>query len=719
MDNISTSSANSSETPRGKGDTVRTASTSREYGAKNLLVLEGLEAVRKRPAMYIGSTDTRGLMHCLWEIFDNGVDEALAGYGRRITVTLEKAGSILVTDEGRGIPVDVEPRTGLSGLEVVYTKLHAGGKFGGGAYNVSGGLHGVGAAVVNAVSVRLDVEVDRKSTVWGMSFRRGVPGVFEGEGPDAPFTPGSGVRKVGKAKRGVTGTRVRYWPDRQIFLPDAKLSWSKLADRARQTAFLVPGLEIVITDERGIQTDPETGDVLETVSETMRFDGGISEFAEYLATDQPVNNVMRLQGETSFTETVPMLDENGGMTPTDVDRDLGVDIALRWGTGYDTTVRSFVNIIATPKGGTHVQGFEQGLLRAFSAGLEGTRILKSSEEIVKDDVLEGMTAVVTVSLAEPQFEGQTKEVLGTPPVRRLVARIVEDKMTAFLTSAKAADKPVARALMEKVVNASRTRVAARAHKENQRRKNALESSHLPPKLKDCRSSDPDVTELFIVEGDSALGTANVARNSEHQALLPIRGKLLNVQKADLGAMLKNAECASIIQVVGAGSGKTFDLDQARYGKVIFMADADSDGAHIRCLLATLFFRYMRPMVEAGRVFSAVPPLHRFELINPKRGMDKYLYTYTDAEYQRTAAQLAKKGVRFKEPQRYKGLGEMDASQLKETTMDPRHRTLRRITVDDAAEAEGTFEILMGNEVAPRKQFIVEGAYRLDAEQIDA
>lgn len=719
MDNISTSSANSSETPRGKGDTVRTASTSREYGAKNLLVLEGLEAVRKRPAMYIGSTDTRGLMHCLWEIFDNGVDEALAGYGRRITVTLEKAGSILVTDEGRGIPVDVEPRTGLSGLEVVYTKLHAGGKFGGGAYNVSGGLHGVGASVVNAVSVRLDVEVDRKSTVWGMSFRRGVPGVFEGEGPDAPFTPGSGVRKVGKAKRGVTGTRVRYWPDRQIFLPDAKLSLSKLADRARQTAFLVPGLEIVITDERGIQTDPETGDVLETVSETMRFDGGISEFAEYLATDQPVNNVMRLQGETSFTETVPMLDENGGMTPTDVDRDLGVDIALRWGTGYDTTVRSFVNIIATPKGGTHVQGFEQGLLRAFSAGLEGTRILKSSEEIVKDDVLEGMTAVVTVSLAEPQFEGQTKEVLGTPPVRRLVARIVEDKMTAFLTSAKAADKPVARALMEKVVNASRTRVAARAHKENQRRKNALESSHLPPKLKDCRSSDPDVTELFIVEGDSALGTANVARNSEHQALLPIRGKILNVQKADLGAMLKNAECASIIQVVGAGSGKTFDLDQARYGKVIFMADADSDGAHIRCLLATLFFRYMRPMVEAGRVFSAVPPLHRFELINPKRGMDKYLYTYTDAEYQRTAAQLAKKGVRFKEPQRYKGLGEMDASQLKETTMDPRHRTLRRITVDDAAEAEGTFEILMGNEVAPRKQFIVEGAYRLDAEQIDA
>ncbi|WP_245306652.1 DNA gyrase/topoisomerase IV subunit B [Acidipropionibacterium timonense] len=669
--------------------------------------------------MYIGSTDTRGLMHCLWEIFDNGVDEALAGFGRRIGVTLEADGSIRVADEGRGIPVDIEPRTGLAGVEVVYTKLHAGGKFGGGAYNASGGLHGVGASVVNALSSRLDVEVDRKGTTWAMSFRRGVPGVFDGEGPDAPFEPRSGVRKVGRAERGTTGTRVRYWPDRQIFLPDAALSWSKLVDRARQTAFLVPGLTIEVTDLRGVQTDPETGERLDQVTETMRFDGGISEFADFLAGDEPLTEVLRLQGSDSFTETVPMLDETGRMTPTDVDRDLEVDIALRWGTGYETTVRSFVNIIATPKGGTHVQGFEQGLLRAFTASLDGTRLLKNSEEIVKDDVLEGLTAVVTVRLAEPQFEGQTKEVLGTPPVRRLVSRIVETELSDFLTSSKAAVKPVARALLEKVVNASRTRVAARAHKENQRRKNALESSHLPPKLKDCRSSDPDLTELFIVEGDSALGTANVARDSEYQALLPIRGKILNVQKADLGAMLKNAECASIIQVVGAGSGKSFDLDQARYGKVIFMADADSDGAHIRTLLATLFFTYMRPMVEAGRVYSAVPPLHRFELVNPKRGMDRYIYTYTDAEYQRTLAQLTKKGVRFKEPQRYKGLGEMDASQLKETTMDRRHRMLRRITVDDVTEAEQTFEMLMGHDVAPRKEFLVQGAYRLDSQQIDA
>jgi len=392
---------------------------------------------------------------------------------------------------------------------------------------------------------------------------------------------------------------------------------------------------------------------------------------------------------------------------------------VRWGTGYEVVERSFVNIVATPKGGTHVQGFERGLLKAFLGGLDGTRLLKSGDDIIKDDVLEGMTAVVTVRLPEPQFEGQTKEVLGTPPVARLVAQVVETELGAFLNSTKASERPQARQVMEKVVNASRTRVAARVHKENQRRKTALESSSLPPKLKDCHSPSVDSAELFIVEGDSALGTASRARNSEFQALLPIRGKILNVQKASVADMLKNAECASIIQVVGAGSGKTFDLDSARYGKIIFMADADSDGAHIRCLLATLFFRYMRPMVEAGRVYSAVPPLHRFELINPKRGMSKYIYTYSDPEYQRKLAELTKKGQAFKEPQRYKGLGEMDADQLAETTMNPRGRMLRRLTVDDAEQAERTFEMLMGNEVGPRKEFIVEGASGLDRSRIDA
>jgi len=414
-----------------------------------------------------------------------------------------------------------------------------------------------------------------------------------------------------------------------------------------------------------------------------------------------------------------MLDEHGSMTPTDVERELDVDIAVRWGTGYDTTAASFVNIIATPKGGTHVTGFERGLTRAFAKALDGTRLLKSGEEIVKDDVLEGLTSIVTVRLAEPQFEGQTKEVLGTPPVTRLVAKIVETELGAFLTSTRAATRSQARAVMEKVVGASRTRVQARAHKEAQRRRNALESSTMPAKLADCRSSDSDRTELFIVEGDSALGTAKLARDSEYQALLPIRGKILNVQKASVGDMLKNAECASIIQVVGAGTGRAFDLDQARYNKIIFMADADSDGAHIRCLLATLFFRYMRPMVEAGRVYTAVPPLHRFELIKPRKGQEKYLYTYSDAEYRRTLAELSKRGQSFKEPQRYKGLGEMDADQLAETTMSPRNRTLRRLRVDEAEAAEATFEKLMGNDVAPRKQFLIEGAYALDADRIDA
>jgi DNA gyrase subunit B len=689
--------------------TPKPAPESREYEARHLLVLEGLEAVRKRPAMYIGSTDTRGLMHCLWEIIDNAVDEALGGHGSEISVLLGPDGSISVADRGRGIPVDVEPRTGLSGVEVVFTKLHAGGKFGAGSYNATGGLHGVGSSVVNALSSRLDVEVDRNSAVWAMSFCRGVPGTFDGPGPDAPFTPGGGLGKVGRAKKGATGTRVTYWPDQQIFLPGAGLSLTDLEARARQTSFLVPGLTLHVRDQRG----PEP------TEQTFVHEGGIAEFCEYLAEDRSVSDVVRLQGQDRFTETVPMLDDDGHMTPTDVERELDIDIAVRWGDGYDTRLQSYVNIIATPKGGTHVAGFERALTRTFASVLQGTRLLKAGEQVVKDDVVEGMTAVVTVRLAEPQFEGQTKEVLGTPAVAGLVAKAVERELTAYLTSTKRESKQQARTVLEKVVNASRTRVAARQHRETQRRKNALESSSLPPKLADCRSSDGDRTELFIVEGDSALGTAKLARNSEFQALLPIRGKILNVQKASIGDMLKNVECASIIQVVGAGTGRSFDLDAARYGKVIFMADADSDGAHIRCLLATLFFRYMRPLIEAGRVFTAVPPLHRFELTNPRKGMDRYIYTYSDAEYQRRSAELTKRGLSFKEPQRYKGLGEMDADQLAETTMSPRHRTLRRMTVDDGLIADTTFEMLMGNDVGPRKTFIIDGAYQLDAAAIDA
>ena len=696
----------------GRAGTTRSPTIDNTYNAAHLLVLEGLEAVRKRPGMYIGSTDTRGLMHCLWEIIDNGVDEALGGHASHVEVTLHPDGSAEVYDDGRGIPTDKEPKTGLPGVEVVATKLHAGGKFGGGSYVATGGLHGVGLSVVNALAIRMDIDVDRSPSQQGISFRRGVPGVFTGTGPAADFEPRSGLtRKGGRVAKGRSGTRIVFWPDRQIFTKDAQFVYDELIARARQTSFIVPGLELVIRDLRG--PDP--------VEEKFRHDGGIAEFADFLAPDEPVTGILRLQGTDTFTETVPLLDAQGQMTPQEVERELLVDVALRWGTGYDTVLRSFVNVIATPKGGTHVSGFEQAVTRTFNDVMKSAKVLKvNDDDVIKDDVLEGMTAVVTVRLAEPQFEGQTKEILGTPAARTVVRRVVSAELRKFLTSTKRAEKAQAKLVMEKVAGAAKTRVAARQHKETQRRKNALESSELPSMLADCRATDNDRTELFIVEGDSALGTAKLARNSEFQALLPIRGKILNVQKASVGDMLKNAECASIIQVVGAGSGRTFDLEARRYGRIIFMADADSDGAHIRCLLATLFYKYMPELIQEGRVYTAVPPLHRVEISNPKKGMEKYVYTYSDDELQRKLAELKKKGVRWKDPvQRYKGLGEMDADQLAETTMDPRHRTLRRITVDNAEEAGHVFELLMGSDVAPRKEFIVQGAYEVDVESLDA
>ncbi|MFI8594352.1 type IIA DNA topoisomerase subunit B [Microbacterium sp. NPDC078428] len=689
-----------------------------EYSAHHLQVLEGLEAVRKRPGMYIGSNGSPGLMHCLWEIIDNSVDEALAGNGSRIDVVLHADGSVEVRDRGRGIPVDVEPRTGLSGVEVVFTKLHAGGKFGGGSYAASGGLHGVGASVVNALSERLDVEVDRGGKTWAMSFHRGEPGIFDDRGeasPSAAFRPfeeQSELRVVGKAPRGVTGSRVRYWADRQIFTKDAAFQLSELEARARQTAFLVPGLEIVVRDERAD----------EPVETSYRYDGGISEFVEYLAADAPLTDTWRLQGAGTFTETVPVLQPDGSMAATEVERECTVDVAVRWGTGYETITRSFVNIIATPKGGTHLQGFEQELLRFLRGQVEqnARRLKAGNDKLEKDDVLAGLTAVLTVSVPEPQFEGQTKEVLGTPAVRQIVAQVVRKELAARFASTKRDDKNQTSQLLEKVVAEMKARLSARAHKETQRRKNALESSSLPAKLVDCRSSDVAESELFIVEGDSALGTAKLARNSEYQALLPIRGKILNVQKASISDMLNNAECASIIQVIGAGSGRSFDLTQARYGKVILMSDADVDGAHIRTLLLTLFFRYMRPLIEDGRVFAAVPPLHR--VIAPNRGSkpNDTIYTYSEKELQGLLSRLTKAGRSWHEPiQRYKGLGEMDADQLATTTMDRSGRMLRRVRLEDAEAAGRVFELLMGNEVAPRREFIVDSSARLEVERIDA
>ncbi len=712
----------SGSTASGSRGRARAAAAGDGYTARHLTVLEGLDAVRKRPGMYIGSTDGRGLAQCLGEIFDNAVDEALAGACSHIEVTLYGDGSAEVIDNGRGIPVDNEPKTGLPGVELIMTRLHAGGKFGGGSYTASGGLHGVGASVVNALSGRLDVSVQKSGYEWEISFRRGVPGVFAGPGAQAEFTPASGIRRGRKVARTATGTRVRFWPDRQIFVPGAGWKFSWLAQQARQTAYLVPGLAIKITDERPPGEQADDGHAEDAVaaaaedqpvrSAEFRFAGGISEFCAHLSSGEPVTDVIRITGSGRFTETVPVLDEAGHLTPTEVERELEVDVALRWDRGYDSTLLSFVNVISTAKGGTHVTGFERALVKTLNEQLRASRLLKTGEDpVIKDDVLEGMTAVVSVRLPEPQFEGQTKEVLGTPAASRVVSQVVATELGNFLEGRVRGSKLQAKAVLDKVISAAKTRVAAREHRENQRRKSALATSALPAKLVDCRSSD-DRSELFIVEGDSALGTAKNARDSEFQALLPIRGKILNVQKASLADMLKNTECAAIIQVLGAGSGNAFDLDSARYQRVIFMADADVDGAHIRTLLLTLFHRYMKPMVEAGRVFAAVPPLHRIELTNPRKGQQKYIYTYSDGELHRTLLELERKGQRFKEPpQRYKGLGEMDAHQLAETTMDPRRRVLRRIRIEDTDAARSMFDLLMGSEVGPRRDFIVSGSHR--------
>jgi DNA gyrase subunit B len=567
----------------------------------------------------------------------------------------------------------------------------------------------VGASVVNALAVRLDAEVDRDGKIYWMSFQRGVAGIFDGDGPKAEFTPKSGLRVIGKISAKVTGTRIKWWSDKQIFLKEAELDLEDVYARARQTSFLVPGLTLTVNDNRSKTK----------TTESFYHKGGISEYCEFLQPDQPIGDVIRIYGSGHYQETVPVLDDKGHMVSTEVERDMEVDIAMKWGNGFDNTQRSFVNIIATPKGGTHVLGFERAITKAFNEALRSTKTLKNNEaDVIKDDILEGLTAVITVRMSEPQFEGQTKEVLGTAAATRIVSAVVADKMKEFFNTTRRIDKANGRLILEKVAGASRTRISARAHKDLQRRKNALESSSLPTKLSDCRSEDVNRTELFIVEGESALGTTKAARNSEFQAILPIRGKILNVQKASLSQMLDNSECASIIQVIGAGSGKSFELDEARYGRIILMSDADVDGAHIRCLLLTLLYRYMKPMIDDGRVFAAITPLHRIETMGAGGKKGEYIYTYSDDEMRKVTGDLKKAGKKWKEPiQRYKGLGEMDADQLRETTLDPDARTLRRITIKDATAAEAMFELLMGNDVAPRKEFI--STAEIDRDRIDA
>ena len=751
------------------------------YGAESLTVLEGLDAVRKRPGMYIGTTDSQGLMHCLWEIIDNAVDEALAGACNHIIVTLHDDGSVEVADNGRGIPVDVEPKTKLTGVEVVLTKLHAGAKFGNSSYGASGGLHGVGSSVVNALSSRLDVEVDRDGKTHHMAFHQGHPGVYSDEDPThpSPNSPFKKTRKnrpteleiIGKVSPKTTGTRIRYWADPEIFNDTAEFSYDQLIDRVRQTSFLVPGLKITVIDEN----IPETGD--EAVDEMLEVDaednaadmaqpdsaatdespesqtgdadaqpqenavqttrpkypharieeflhtGGVRDFVDFLSKGEAVSDIWRIAGEDTYVEETQAVGDDGELHAQKVTRDCAVDIAMRWTNGYDTTMRSFVNVVETPGGGMHVDGFLQGITKQVRKAIEdNARKLKvnlkdSHMKVERDDILAGLVAVVTVRIAEPQFQGQTKDVLGTAQVKPIVSRMTDKQFGEMITGSKRGYKEQSGRVLEKIVGEMHARVQARKTKEVTRRKNALESASMPPKLSDCQPGNDDVAELFIVEGDSALGTAKAARNSGFQALLPIRGKILNVQKASLAQMLSNKECAAIIQVVGAGSGASFDIEQARYNKIIMMTDADVDGAHIRILLLTLFYRYMRPLIEYGHVYAAVPPLHRIALTGTHKG--EYIYTYSDDELAGKLAELDKNHIGYNEDiQRYKGLGEMDADQLADTTMDPRTRMLRRIRMEDAEQASHIFSLLMGDDVPPRKAFIVENADDFDRSKID-
>jgi DNA gyrase subunit B len=664
------------------------------YDASALQALEGLDPVRKRPAMYIGSTDSRGLTHCVFEVVDNSVDEALAGYAKQVIVTKHADGSVSCSDDGRGIPVDIEPVSKLPGVILVMTKLHAGGKFGGEGYKVSGGLHGVGASVVNAMSERMTVEVDRNGKTHAVDFRRAEPG-YEVKGK---WVKGAKMTEIAKVKN--TGTRVRFWPDRPLFQVGAEIEWDRVQARCRQTAYLVPGLTIILRDEAA------------GTEEVFAAKGGLADMVES-QTGDGVTGVIRFVGTGTYTEVAQVI-KGDKLVSEELERELEVDIALRWTKGYETQVSSFVNVVQTPSGGTHVTGFERGVVKVVQGALAGTKIMKSTEAAPsKDDILEGLTAAVSVRLPEPQFVGQTKDALGTAQVTALVQSIVQNQLAAWFAAGR--NKTASRAALEKIADAARARTAARAQRDLVRRKSALESSSLPAKLKDCRKHGVDGSELILIEGDSAGGTVSAARDSEFQAYLPLRGKILNVQRASEKAMLENNECAAIIQAVGAGSGRHFDLERARYQRIILLADADVDGSHIRTLLLTLFWRYMRPMLEEGRVYAAVPPLYRITLKHS--GED--IYCYSERDKDATMARLTKEGKAWREDiQRYKGLGEMDADQLAETTLDASTRRLRRIRIEDAEQAAAVFETLMGNDVEGRRDFIIERSSGFDLTALD-
>ena len=626
-----------------------------EYDGSQIQVLEGLEAVRKRPGMYIGSTSSSGLHHLVYEIVDNAIDEALAGYCRHITVTINPGNSITVTDDGRGIPVDIQPQTGRPALEVVYTVLHAGGKFGGGGYKVSGGLHGVGASVVNALSQWLRVRVHKNGEIYEMKFARGH------------IT--QEMKVVGRTDK--TGTEVTFQPDPEMF-DSLVYDYETLHERMREEAFLNAGLTITITDDR----DDE-----KPVSETMCYEGGIKEFAAWCNRNKTVIH----------DEVIYMRGSKG---------DASAEIAVQYNDGYNEFLLSFANDVRTPEGGMHETGFKTALTRVLNNYGVKNGIIKGDDKVSGDDCREGITAIISVKLTDAQFEGQTKAKLGNAYIRTLVDQVVNDQLTTFFEE----HQQIAKAVLDKAMMANRAREAARKARESIRRKTGLESGQMPDKLQDCNERNPELCEIYIVEGDSAAGSAIQGRDSRFQAILAMWGKMLNVEKARADKIYGNDKLYPLIVALGAGIGEEFDLDKLRYHKVVIMSDADVDGAHIRTLLLTFFFRYMRPLIEHGYVYSAVPPLYKLT-----RGRTTKV-AYSDDQRDQISAKMRADNANAKvDISRFKGLGEMDPHELWETTMDPEKRTLRRITLEDARRADEIFTVLMGEQVEPRKDWIERNA----------
>lgn len=627
--------------------------TNGQYDAAQIQVLEGLEAVRKRPGMYIGSTGPKGLHHLVYEIVDNSIDEALAGYCKTINVTIQKDNSIMVEDDGRGMPVDNHPKMGIPAVEVIHTVLHAGGKFGGGGYKVSGGLHGVGASVVNALSTHMKVEIKRNGKIYKQCYERGKAVTK--------------LEVIGESRK--TGSKTIFWPDPEIFTETTVFDFDTLEHRLREMAFLNKGIKIVFKDEREGRKR----------NETFHYEGGIKEFVKYLN-----KNKDAIHNDVIYFEIVKETCE--------------VEVAMQYTDSYSELVLGYANNINTTDGGTHIVGFKSALTRVFNDYGKKSKILKENDVLSGDDVREGLTAIISVKLAEPQFEGQTKAKLGNSEIRGFVETSTNENLTAFLEENPAQ----AKIILEKCIRAARAREAARKARDLTRRKGALDSLSLPGKLADCSEKDPALSEIFLVEGDSAGGSAKDGRDRKRQAILPLRGKILNVEKARLDKILNSEEIKNMITAFGCGIGADFNVEKLRYHKIIIMTDADVDGAHIRTLLLTFFYRYMKPLIEEGYVYAAQPPLFKV-----KKGKEEW-YTYSDAEQERLLASIADKPGKT-DIQRYKGLGEMDAEQLWETTMDYNHRTLVQITLEDSAAADEIFTTLMGDKVPPRKKFIEDNA----------